>query len=184
MKIKREEVSSYNLMFIGLRDAKIVEPSSNGGTVKYYHFLKKNSDIFASEAKKIKSFSEPTVGYDKYLKERETLNIEYSDKDKNNNPVITDNKYQITKDEAKKTEYDLKMKDLLTKYDKEIKEYEAKLKDVQDRILKEEIDVEVKGIFTGDIPEKVTLTKKVGEVEEVKDITRDLVEALDPFIRD
>lgn len=121
------------------------------GSIKFSYAIAKNINLLKAEIENLEKLIIPTEGVINFNNERIELAKKLSKKDKDGNPIVIGNNFDV--EDLKKFEKELKP--IQEKYKKEIDEYEKK-KQEYNNFLKEENGISLLKIDINDVPKEIT----------------------------
>lgn len=119
--------------------------------LKFAYALQKNIRLMKQEIKNLYTIISPDEDYKAYDKEREALAKEHSEKDKDGNPVVEEERYKI----KNKKKFDKALEVLQKKYDKAFKQQRDKEAFFNER-LEDDCKIEFHYITEKDLPEDMS----------------------------
>lgn len=120
--------------------------------LKFAYALQKNIRLMKQEIQHLFDILEPSEEYKKYDKEREELAKQFSEKDKDGNPVIENERYKI----KGKKKFEAELKNLQKKYEKALNEQTDK-ESLFNEALEKECTVKFHQIIEKDLPSDMSL---------------------------
>lgn len=138
--------------------------------IKFNYAILKNQKVLDNEVKTLEELSKPKEEYVTFESERQSICIDYSEKDANGGPVIENDSYKIP--EEKRIDFQSKLFELRDKYLPAILAREEQVRDFEMNILNDPADIILHKIDSGFIPKTV----KVGQLASLLHITKDLPE--------
>jgi len=144
MKFKKKELF---ILFQNLEKLNDLEG------IKFAYAISKNKKMLKDEIESLQEIIKPSKEIEEYERKRINLCEKYAEKDKNNKPIIEDNRYKFINDDKDKFEKDIK---ILMDENKELLEKQNKKNEEYLKLLEEDIEINLYKINKSDIPEKIT----------------------------
>lgn len=118
---------------------------------KFAYAVAKNIQILKPEVEAITEAQKPSAEFEEYDKQRMQLASKFSKKDKNNEPIIINNRFELDDREGFETAWEalrVTFKDVLAERDKQMKEYQE--------FLQEEVEVILYKIKEENLPQDIS----------------------------
>lgn len=121
--------------------------------VKFAYAVVKNKKTIQKEVETLEEIKKPSEKHSEYENKRISVCRKYSKKDKEGNPVVINECFDI--DEAKKGDFEKELKLLQEEYTKEIKLQNKKIEEFT-TLLEEEANIDIHYINYVDLPDNIT----------------------------
>jgi hypothetical protein len=147
MIIKRKEIVEIFNMLSKMKDRK-------GLPIDFIYTMAKNKKLLREEIDILREVERKPTEYMNYLSEKLRLDIKFSKRDKDGNPLKRGNGYLI--DENRTEDYDNALNELVEKYEDVIEETTEKQKELEE-LLDGEIDIDFELLEKEKFPEDITI---------------------------
>lgn len=147
MTIKRREIVEIFNVLSKMKDRK-------GLPVDFIYTMAKNRKLLREEIDILREVERKPSEYMNYLSEKLRLDIKFSKRDKDGNPIKKGNSYLIEENRAE--DYDNALNELVEKYEDVIEETTEKQKELEE-LLAGEIDINFELLEREKFPEDITI---------------------------